>query len=92
MAIKVDPKYEVTYAELNALMQAKAAAASVDGKELAAVELLAIASNMVGKLIALQDQRHMSKDRAMRIVAENIQLGNLQIIEQLRDSKPAGTA
>jgi hypothetical protein len=43
---------------------------------LSAVEMLALASNAVGQIIALQDQRVMDKDAAMRIVKVNIAVGN----------------
>jgi hypothetical protein len=50
-------------------------------------ELLALVSNLLGKMIALQDQRTMSPAEAMEIVASNIQLGNQQIIDELQASK-----
>jgi hypothetical protein len=53
-------------------------------------EMLAIASQFVGNLIALQDQTTMSPDRAMQIVAGNIAIGNQAAIEGLMP--PAGSA
>jgi len=50
-------------------------------------ELLAVVSNIVGRMVALQDQRTMRPEEAMEIVASNIQLGNQQIIDELRASK-----
>lgn len=78
------PEHEVTYQELVALVNRHA------GK-LKSAEVLAIAANMVGKLIALQDQRTMTPAVAMEIVARNLEIGNQQVLEQLsRASK--GTA
>jgi hypothetical protein len=52
--------------------------------------MLCIAANMLGKLIALQDQRTMTKERAMEIVLRNLELGNEQALAQM--NSPAGTA
>lgn len=49
-----------------------------------ALELLAIASNLVGKIIAFQDQRQVTPARAMRIVEFNIEIGNQQALERIR--------
>jgi phosphoribosylanthranilate isomerase len=38
--------------------------------------LLAIASYTVGQIVAMQDQRQMTPDKAMAIVSMNIQTGN----------------
>lgn len=53
-------------------------------------EMLAIASHLVGAILAMQDQRIMNRDKAMTIVINNIELGNKRAIEELLDSK--GTA
>jgi len=45
-------------------------------KHLRADEILAIVSNMVGQIIALQDQRKMTPEMAMKLVVANIQAGN----------------
>lgn len=50
---------------------------------LSAVEMMAVAANMVGKMVALQDQRTLTPAQAMTIVAENIQHGNRQVIDGL---------
>lgn len=78
----VTPKaeHEVVYQELVALCNRHA-------KHLSSLEVLAIASNMVGKLVALQDQRTISPELAMRTVAKNLELGNQQVIEQLLNTK-----
>lgn len=83
---KAEAKHEIAYQELNALLQKLA-----DEHNLSAVELLATACNLVGKMIAMQDQRTMSRDRAMRIVAVNIEIGNAQCIAELKN-KTAGSA
>lgn len=84
MTIKSKPEHEVAYQDICALV-------SKHADKLSALELLAIAANMVGKLIAQQDQRRVSPDRAMRIVATNIALGNQQALDTLLNDK-AGTA
>lgn len=45
--------------------------------------LLAIASHMVGQIIAMLDQRAISPDMAMHIVMTNIEAGNAEVISQL---------
>lgn len=52
-------------------------------------EVLAIISQVVGMVIALQDQRTMTPDQAMSIVAANIEVGNQLVVNNLRDA-PAG--
>ena len=71
-----NPEHEVAYKELCALVGKHAAS-------ITAIEMLAIASNLVGKLIALQDQRTMTRDTAMEVVIRNIELGNRQAVEQV---------
>jgi hypothetical protein len=77
------PEHEVAYQDLAALM-------SKHADKVSALELLAIGANMVGKLIALQDQRSMSPGLAMEIVAQNIEAGNAQVLAQVQATK--GTA
>ncbi len=55
--------------------------------ELSAIEMLAIASNMVGKLLAMQDQRVTSVDLAKETMVRNIEEGNKQVVEQLMASQ-----
>ena len=52
--------------------------------------VLAIAAQVVGQVLALQDQRTMTKNYAMAIICMNIEHGNLAVIEDLMNSK--GTA
>jgi hypothetical protein len=42
---------------------------------------------MLGKLVALQDQRTVLPAMAMEIVAQNIECGNKQVLERLSQSK-----
>lgn len=42
--------------------------------------MLAVASNLVGQLIAMQDQRKLSPDAVMEVVQSNIELGNAAAI------------
>lgn len=76
------PKYTVAFNELNALLQKLA-----DEHGLTSIELLAVASNMLGKIIALQDQRHVSEERAMAVVKDNIKRGNKQALDFMLDTK-----
>jgi hypothetical protein len=49
--------------------------------------VLAIAAQVVGQALALQDQRTMTKDRALQIVMANIEAGNAGVIESLTNTK-----
>jgi len=51
--------------------------------DLSAMEVLAIVSQLVGNLIALQDQTKVTPEMAMKLVSQNIQEGNLQAVQQL---------
>ncbi len=77
------PEHEVVYQDLIDLMSKRAG-------EVSAVEMLAIAANAVGKLIALQDRRRVTPEMAMEIVVKNIEVGNAHSIAHL--STPAGHA
>lgn len=72
------PEHEVAYQDLAALIKKQ-----TDKYNLTSEELLAVASNMLGKIIALQDQRKMTKERAMQIVCANLEMGNRHIIDDL---------
>lgn len=80
-----DPKHVVAYQDLIALVAKYKDSAS-------AVELLAIAANMVGKLVALQDQHIITPSECMALIARNIEAGNQQVIRDLKNSPPEGTA
>jgi hypothetical protein len=47
-------------------------------------EMLAVAANLVGKLLALQDQRTMPPEVAVQLVAKNLELGNQQAIAAVK--------
>ena len=51
--------------------------------DMTSLELLAVAANMLGKLVALQDQRTTTPALAMEVVAKNIEQGNKQVLDQL---------
>lgn len=78
------PEHQVAFQEVVDLVRRHA-------DKLSAAEMLAVAANMLGKLIALQDQRTMTPERAMEIVAKNIEHGNAEARKQLLDS-PGGHA
>ena len=49
------------------------------------------AANMVGKLLAMQDQRKFTAEVAMEIVAMNIERGNAQVSDALRSAAATRT-
>lgn len=84
MSIKVaSPAHEVVYQELVALVNRHAA-------DLSAIEILAIAGNLVGKLIAMQDQRITTPEVAMETVILNLEHGNQQAIDAIEQTKGSG--
>ena len=52
-------------------------------EKLQAVEVLALASQLVGMIIAFQDQQTMTSDRAMKIVSLNIETGNKMAVVEV---------
>lgn len=81
MAVKLaKPEHEVAYQDLCRLV-------STHADKVTALELLAIAANMVGKMVALQDQRTVRPALAMETVAKNIEFGNRQVLDNLLDSQ-----
>ena len=50
-------------------------------EHLDAMQLLAIASQLVGNLIALQDQTKVTSDMALEVVFQNVEIGNATVIE-----------
>lgn len=65
------PEHEVAFRDITDLMRKHS-------DKVDAVEMLAIAANVVGKLVALQDGRTITPDMAMEIVLRNIEIGNKQ--------------
>jgi hypothetical protein len=57
---------------------------------LSAEEMLALAAHLTGQVIALQDQRTMSPQRAMEIVIANLEAGNDEAMAEVQN--PLGTA
>ena len=55
------------------------------------IELLAMTANLIGKQLALLDQREYTAEEAMEVVSSNLELGNQQILNELL-GKTAGTA
>jgi len=78
--VQAKPEHEAAYQDMAAIIGRYANAMSAE-------EILAVAANMVGKLMAMQDQRTMTRERALEIVIKNIETGNAQAIEQVMRSK-----
>lgn len=53
------------------------------GNRLTPQEMLALASQLVGNLIALQDQTKMTPDMALFVVEQNISIGNQAAMAEL---------
>lgn len=47
-------------------------------------DMLAIAAKLVGQIIAMQDQRTMTREAAIEILIANIELGNQEVIANLK--------
>ena len=73
------PEHEVAYQDLCELVRKHA-------DKLTPLELLAVGANMLGKLVALQDQRVTTPQKAMLVVELNIEHGNRSVIEQLANA------
>lgn len=71
-----DARHEAFLAELKAAL-------GNSGKDLPAEELLAVASQFVGMLVAMQDQRRFTPDMCMEVVARNLETGNMAAIEAM---------
>lgn len=59
--------------------------------DMPAEEILAIFCQLVGQLVALQDQRRFTSDAVMALVSANIQMGNQHAVDTLLNA-PGGTA
>lgn len=51
--------------------------------ELSNIDMVCVVSNLLGKLMAYQDQRQYTSEQLIKIVQENIELGNKQAIDEL---------
>jgi hypothetical protein len=74
------PKHEIVYQDIVAMVHKHAG-------HLDAIEMLAIAANMLGKLCAMQDQRVYTPAMVMEIVARNVEEGNRQAVAEVMNSK-----
>lgn len=54
-------------------------------EKLSAVEILALTSHLVGQLIALQDQTKYTPGQVIALVRNNIELGNKEVVDDLRN-------
>jgi hypothetical protein len=59
--------------------------------DMPAEEILAIFCQLVGQLIALQDQRRFTPESVMQLVEANIEMGNQHAVDNLLN-ETAGTA
>jgi hypothetical protein len=57
------------------------------GGALPADHMLAMAAHMVGQIVALQDQRTMSRERALEIVTHNIEVVNAEVVASLDNTR-----
>jgi hypothetical protein len=51
--------------------------------------VLAVASQVVGQVLALQDQVTLGKDKALQIIQANIEKGNQDFIKSIMKENPA---
>lgn len=80
MKVQARPEHTVFRNDLVAVLKKH-------GDTLTAPEMLALASHLVGQLVALQDQRTVTPEMAMKLVADNIEQGNQEAIDGLLDTK-----
>ncbi len=55
--------------------------------KMSSLEMLAVAANMNGKLLAMQDQRSISPAEALKCIGENIEIGNNEAVKALQKSQ-----
>lgn len=86
MTIKLArPEHEVAYQEIVELIGRHA-------EKMTPEELLAVAANAVGKLLALQDQRTMTRERGLEIIIRNIEHGNQEVMKKMVELPTQGSA
>ena len=61
-------------------------------QHLSAAEMLALTSQLVGIIVASQDQRTTTPEMAMRMVSSNIERGNQMAVSDLMHGETAGSA
>lgn len=76
------PQHEAAYLDLCATLKRH--------PQLTPMDMLALTSNLVGKLIAMQDQRKVTRDMAIDVVMQNIERGNQDAIAEVQDTKGHG--
>jgi hypothetical protein len=59
------------------------------GESLSVIEMLAIASQIVGKLVGMQDPNSLTMEAVMETVMMNIRAGNQEMVE-FAQSMPSG--
>lgn len=84
MLMEPKPEHDAFMAELKSCLGST-------GKDLDAAVLLAIASQFVGQLLALQDQRRYSVEQAIDLVMRNLEIGNQMVINS-HLTRPEGSA
>lgn len=77
--VQTFPQAEALYDDLINVMKKH-------GEKVPPMTVLAILCTVVGKLIALQDQRTITNEAVMECVARNIELGNQEMIADLANS------
>lgn len=78
-------KYTITAAQTEC-NEALIAALDPFKDKLSAMEMLAIAAHLCGRLIALQDQSQMTSKDAMTLVMDNIVAGNAEAIRIVEET------
>lgn len=74
------PEHEMLYQDLAKLL-------GRHGDKISAEEMLAIGANLLGKLLAYQDQRTMTRERGLEIIIKNIEKGNEQAVAEVMNSR-----
>lgn len=77
------PQHEELYQELCKLLEKHS-------RGMTSLEMLAVAANMVGKILAMQDQNVITASGAMEVIARNIEHGNRTVVDQLRSAPARG--
>lgn len=60
--------------------------------KLSAQEMLALTAQLCGNLVALQDQKTMTSEKALAIVGRNLETGNRAVIIDLMSKEAVGNA
>lgn len=55
--------------------------------QLDGMDMLALIAHLVGQIIALQDQRKVTREMALQIVMQNIEQGNKEVFDSLGNTK-----